>query len=243
MLTKATQMNEMDKVDVLVATPLRLKTLIERSRVDLGSVTFLVLDEADKLFEMGFVDQVDAAVAACANPRCARALFSATLPETVERMARSVMPSPIRLTIGERNAAAATVSQSLVFCGEEKGKLLALRALFAEGLKPPAIVFTQSKDRAKQLARELSGDGLRLGLVHAGMSDGKRQAQVDRLRAGDTWVLIATDLMARGMDFVGVSAVINYDFPGLSLIHISEPTRPLYISYAVFCLKKKKKAE
>ena len=86
--------------------------------------------------------------------------------------------------------------------------------MFAKGVKPPAIVFTQSKDRAKQLARELQGDGLRLGLIHAGMSDAKRQAQVDRFRAGDTWTLVATDLMARGMDFVGVGTVVNYDFPG-----------------------------
>jgi ATP-dependent RNA helicase DDX52/ROK1 len=207
-------MNEMDKVDVLVATPLRLKTLLERKRVVLSKTTFLILDEADKLFEMGFVEQVDAAVAACDAPNVTRALFSATLPETVERLARSVMHAPVRLTIGERNVPNETIAQRLVFCGQERGKLLALRQLFSEGLKPPVIVFAQSKDRAKQLAKELQGDGLRLGLIHAGMSDAKRHAQVDRFRAGDTWTLIATDLMARGMDFVGISTVVNFDFPG-----------------------------
>jgi ATP-dependent RNA helicase DDX52/ROK1 len=219
-LTKATQMNEMDKVDVLVATPLRLKSLIEKKRVSLSAVKYLVLDEADKLFEMGFVEQVDAAAAACDGPNVTRALFSATLPETVERLARSVMSAPMRLTVGERNAASETVRQSLVFVGQERGKPLALRQLFSAGVKPPAIVFVQSKDRAKQLARELRGDGLRLGLIHAGMSDAKRQAQVDRFRAGDTWTLVATDLMARGMDFVGVGTVINYDFPGSSHAYV-----------------------
>jgi ATP-dependent RNA helicase DDX52/ROK1 len=214
LLTKATQNNEMDKVDILVATPLRLKSLVEKGKVRLSSVAFLVLDEADKLFEMGFVEQVDAAVAACDNPEVVRALFSATLPETVEQLARSVMTQPMRLTVGERNAASGTIAQRLVFCGQERGKLLALRQLINEGVKPPIIVFVQSKDRAKQLVKELSGDGLRLGIVHAAMSDAKRQAQVDRFRAGDTWVLVATDLMARGMDFVGVSTVVNYDFPG-----------------------------
>lgn len=120
-MTKATQMNEMDKVDVLVATPLRLKSLIEKKRVSLSAVKYLVLDEADKLFEMGFVEQVDAAAAACDGPNVTRALFSATLPETVERLARSVMSAPMRLTIGERNAASETVKQSLVFCGQERG--------------------------------------------------------------------------------------------------------------------------
>jgi superfamily II DNA/RNA helicase len=108
-------MNEMDKVDVLVATPLRLKSLIEKKRVSLSAVKYLVLDEADKLFEMGFVEQVDAAAAACDGPNVTRALFSATLPETVERLARSVMSAPMRLTVGERNAASETVRQSLVF--------------------------------------------------------------------------------------------------------------------------------
>ena len=172
------------------------------------------MDEADKLFEMGFVEQVDSAVAACDGPEVTRALFSATLPETVEQLARSVMTAPMRLTVGERNAASGTIAQRLVFCGQERGKLLAMRQLIAEGVKPPIIVFVQSKDRAQQLAKELAGDGLHLGLIHAGMSDTKRQAQVDRFRAGDTWVLVATDLMARGMDFVGVSTVVNYDFPG-----------------------------
>ena len=167
----------MDKVDVLVATPLRLKSLIEKRKCNLSFVEFLVLDEADKLFEMGFVEQVDAAVAACDGPRVTRALFSATLPETVEQLARSVMTSPMRLTVGERNSANATIAQRLLFCGRESGKMLALRQLISDGIKLPIIVFTQSKDRAKQLAKQLQGDGLRLGLVHAGMSDAKRQAQ------------------------------------------------------------------
>lgn len=80
------------------------------------------------------------------------------------------------------------------------------------GVAAPAAPYVP--DRAKQLAKELVGDGLHLGLIHAAMSDAKRQAQVDRFRAGDTWVLVATDLMARGMDFVGVSTVVNFDFPG-----------------------------
>ena len=137
----------MDKVDILVATPLRLKSLIEKKKCHLGAVQYLVLDEADKLFEMGFVEQVDAAVAACDGPEVTRALFSATLPETVEQLARSVMTQPMRLTVGERNSASGTIAQRLVFCGQERGKLLALRQLIAEGIKPPIIVFVQSKVR------------------------------------------------------------------------------------------------
>ena len=221
LLTKATAGNDFSKVDIVVATPMRLKILLQHDKIDLSKVLYLVLDEADKLFEMGFVEQIDAVVAACDNKDVTRALFSATLPEKVEELARSVMARPIRLTVGERNSASNTISQRMVFCGHEAGKLLALRQIIREGIKPPVIIFTQSKERAKHLAKELTGDGLHIGLIHAEMSDSKREEQVDRFRMGETWVLIATDLMARGMDFVGVSTVINFDFPGspTSYIH------------------------
>jgi len=221
LLTKATAGNDFSKVDVLVATPMRLKILLQHEKIDLSKVLYLVLDEADKLFEMGFVEQIDAVVAACNHQDVTRALFSATLPEKVEELARSVMARPMRLTVGERNSASSTIAQRMLFCGHEAGKLLALRQIIREGIKPPVIIFTQSKDRAKQLAKELTGDGLHIGLIHAEMSDSKREEQVDRFRMGETWVLIATDLMARGMDFVGVSTVINFDFPGspTSYIH------------------------
>ena len=221
LLTKATAGNDFSKIDILVATPMRLKILLQHEKIDLSKVLHLVLDEADKLFEMGFVEQIDAVVAACNHRDVTRALFSATLPEKVEELARSVMARPMRLTVGERNSASSTIAQRMLFCGHEAGKLLALRRIIREGIKPPVIIFTQSKDRAKHLAKELTGDGLHIGLIHAEMSDSKREEQVDRFRAGETWVLIATDLMARGMDFVGVSTVINFDFPGspTSYIH------------------------
>ena len=221
LLSKATAGNDFGKVDVVVATPMRLKILLRDDKINLSKVLYLVLDEADKLFEMGFVEQIDAVVAACDNKKITRALFSATLPEKVEELARSVMARPIRLTVGERNSASSTIAQRMVFCGHESGKLLALRQIIREGIKPPVIIFTQSKDRAKTLAKELSGDGLHIGLIHAEMSDSKREEQVNRFRIGETWILVATDLMARGMDFVGVSTVINFDFPGspTSYIH------------------------
>ena len=221
LLSKATAGNDFSKVDVVVATPMRLKILLQDDKINLSKVLYLVLDEADKLFEMGFVEQIDAVVAACDNKKITRALFSATLPEKVEELARSVMPRPIRLTVGERNSASSTIAQRMVFCGHEAGKLMALRQIIRDGIKPPVIIFTQSKDRAKVLAKELTGDGLHIGLIHAEMSDTKREEQVDRFRMGETWVLIATDLLARGMDFVGVSTVINFDFPGspTSYIH------------------------
>jgi ATP-dependent RNA helicase DDX52/ROK1 len=201
-------------VDLLITTPLRLGHGLASSRVDLSSVRWLVLDEADKLLETGFVEQMDTLLAACTHAELTRALFSATLPEGVEQLARSVMHSPLRITVGERNAAASTVAQRLMFCGNEQGKLLAMRQLLRDGgMAPPCLVFVQSKERAAQLHRELSLERVPLAAIHADMSQARRDAAVDAFRRGDIWVLIATDLLARGVDVVGVNTVINFDFP------------------------------
>lgn len=145
--------------------------------------------------------------------RCVRALFSATLPEKVEEMARSVLRDPLRITVGHRNAASHDVSQRLVFVGKEEGKLLALRQLLSGGVRPPVLVFVDSKERAQALRRELLLDGFKADAIHGDQPQASRNAAVDNFRIGRTWVLVATDLVGRGMDFLGVNTVVNYDFP------------------------------
>lgn len=208
------------KVDILLANPLRLGAMAAEGKIDLTQVQNLILDEADKLFDMGFTEQIDAVVAACTHANIVRGLFSATLPETVETLARSVLRDPLRVTVGERNTAAALVSQRLLFVGRENGKLLALRQLIAEGLRPPVLVFVNTKERARELHRELMFDGVHVDSLHAAQSQAARQAAVDNFRLGKTWVLVATDLVARGMDFAGVNTVINFDFPGSTTDYI-----------------------
>ncbi|KAL3679585.1 hypothetical protein R1sor_022541 [Riccia sorocarpa] len=200
-------------IDVLVSTPLRLARLLKKKRVSLSGVQYLILDEADKLFEMGFVKQIDSIVAGCSNPKAIRALFSATLPDSVEELARTIMVDPVRIIVGEKNSAASTVDQRLVYVGSEDGKFLALKQLFKESLKPPILLFVDSKERARELHKDLAIDGVSVDSIHAGRSQFQRDAAVEKFREGKTWVLIATDLMARGMDFKGVNCVINYDFP------------------------------
>lgn len=103
----------------------------------------------------------------------------------------------------------------------EEGKLLAMRQLIAEGLRPPVLVFLQSKDRAKELFHELVYDGINVDVIHAERTQEQRDAVIRKFRAGEIWVLICTDLMARGIDFKGVNMVINYDLPqsAVSYIH------------------------
>ncbi|KAI5057077.1 hypothetical protein GOP47_0027092 [Adiantum capillus-veneris] len=206
--------------DVLVSTPLRLDYVINQSRIDLSSVEYLVLDESDKLFELGFVEQIDSVVNACTNSRILRSLFSATLPDVVEELARSIMHDAVRIVVGEKNSASQLVKQKLLFVGSEEGKLLALRQTFCNSLHPPILLFVQSKERAKELFKELAFEDFHIGCIHADMTQAQRETAVDKFREGKTWVLIATDLLARGMDFKGVNCVINFDFPSTIAAYI-----------------------
>lgn len=206
--------------DILISTPFRLQYAITKRKLDLSKVEFLVLDESDKLFELGLVEQVDAVVKACSNPSILRSLFSATLPDTVEELARTIMHDAVRVIIGRKNSASESIKQKLIFVGSEEGKLIALRQSFAESLNPPVLLFVQNKERAKELYNELKYDEIRADVIHADLSQIQRENAVDNFRSGKTWVLIATDVIARGMDFKGVNCVINYDFPDSAAAYI-----------------------
>ena len=220
-LSKATAAGcDFDKVDILLANPLRLDAMAREGKIDLSNVETLVLDEADKLFEMGFAEQIDACLASCTNENIVRALFSATLPETVEQLARSVLRDPLRVTVGERNVSATSVEQKLLFVGREDGKLLGVRQLLADGVRPPVLIFVNTKDRAKEVHRELMFDGVHVDSLHASQGQAAREKAVEKFREGKTWVLIATDLVARGLDFAGVETVVNFDFPNSTLDYI-----------------------
>ncbi|KAG0361320.1 RNA-dependent ATPase rok1 [Podila minutissima] len=219
MLTKATAATQgqaphlRQKYDILISTPLRLVHAIQQEKMELGHVRHLILDEADKLLEQGFLEQTDEIFAACSHPSLQKSLFSATLPSGVEALANTFMRSPIRIVIGSKNAATETISQKLVYCGSEEGKLIAMRQQIQGGLKPPVLIFVQSIERAKELFHELIYDGIHVDVIHSERTKAQRDKIVEGFRQGKVWVLIATELMARGVDFKGVNLVINYDFP------------------------------
>ncbi|PIA39309.1 hypothetical protein AQUCO_02600036v1 [Aquilegia coerulea] len=161
-------------IDILVSTPLRLQFAIRKRKLDLSRVEYLVLDESDKLFELGFVKQIDSIVKACSNPSIIRSLFSATLPESVEELARTIMHDAVRIIVGRKNSASDLIKQKLIFAGNEEGKFIAFRQIFKESWTPPVLVFLQSKERARQLYKELAFDDIRVDIIHADLS----QAQV-----------------------------------------------------------------
>ncbi|CAO3692624.1 unnamed protein product [Rhizopus stolonifer] len=218
-LSKATASDKLQtpesrqKFDILVTTPLRLVYAIKEKEVDLSAVRHLVLDEADKLLDQGFLDQTDEIFSACSSTTIQKCMFSATFTSHVEELAKSVMKDPIHIVIGAKNAATETIKQELLFTGTESGKRIALRQLIQKGLKPPVLIFVQSIDRAKELFHELVFDGINVEVIHSDRTKAQRDKIIDQFRVGKIWVLIATDLMARGLDFKGVNLVINYDFP------------------------------
>jgi ATP-dependent RNA helicase DDX52/ROK1 len=199
--------------DILISTPLRLVHALKEGHIQLDRARHLVLDEADKLLELGFLEQMDEILAACSSPKLHKALFSATIPSGVETLAESFMTSPVRVVIGTKNAATETISQKLLFVGSEEGKMVAIRQLIQKGLTPPVLIFVQSIDRAKELFHELVYDGINVDVMHSERTKAQRDAIIQGLRSGKIWVLITTELMARGIDFKGVRLVINYDFP------------------------------
>ncbi|KAG7195890.1 RNA-dependent ATPase rok1 [Scheffersomyces spartinae] len=203
-----------DKYEILVTTPLRLIDVVKLGKLDLSKVEHLVIDEADKLFDQGFVEQTDDILSNCSNKLLRKSMFSATIPSGVEAMGNSIMRDPIRVIIGHKEAASSTIDQKLVFTGNEEGKLLAIRQMLQQGeFKPPVIIFLQSIHRAKALFHELLYDRLNVDVIHAERTPKQRDEVIKKFKNGDIWVLVTTDVISRGVDFKGVNLVINYDVP------------------------------
>ncbi|GAA5837774.1 hypothetical protein JCM11251_002319 [Rhodosporidiobolus azoricus] len=219
-------------IDILITTPLRLVFALKSSHVSLSTTSHLILDEADKLFELNFLEQTDEILAACSAGRpegaaeVRKGMFSATMPSSVEEMAKGVMAGAgggmVRAIVGHKEAATSTITQTLSFVNTEDHKLLSLRTLITSGqFTPPVLIFVQSIIRAKELANELIFDGINADAIHADRTPEERDEVVKRFASGQVWCLICTDVMARGVDFKGVKLVINYDFPqsAMSYIH------------------------
>ncbi|XP_069116361.1 probable ATP-dependent RNA helicase DDX52 isoform X1 [Argopecten irradians] len=211
------------KFDILVSTPNRLVYMLKQDCLRLNSVEWLVVDESDKLFEegkTGFRDQLAEIYKACDGRNLRRAMFSATFAFDVEEWCKLNLDNVIQAYIGAKNSATETIQQELKFVGTESGKLFAIREIIQQGIEPPVLVFVQSKDRAKQLFRELIYDGINVDAIHSDRTQLQRDNVVKSFRAGKIWIMICTELMGRGIDFKGVNLVINYDFPNSAISYI-----------------------
>jgi ATP-dependent RNA helicase RhlE len=198
-------------VDILVATPGRLLDLVQRGNVKLGNVTFLVIDEADRMFDMGFIKDVRRIVASVAKQRHTL-MFSATMPPDVARLAGEVLRNPERVEIAPQGRTVEKVDQRVYFVNSATKRALLSHLLADESLER-VIVFTRTKRGANRVAEALEDRGVSSEAIHGNKSQNARQKALDNFSRGRARVLVATDLASRGIDVVGVTHVINYELP------------------------------
>jgi len=198
-------------VDILIATPGRLLDLMERGNVRLGRVGFLVLDEADRMFDMGFIRDVRRIVAAVGKDR-QTLLFSATMPEDVSRLAADILRDPVRVEITPQGRTVDRIDQGVYFVNATNKRAL-LAHLLADADLERVIVFTRTKRGANRVAEMLDRGGVPSEAIHGNKSQNARQRALDSFSRGRARVLVATDLAARGIDVQGVTHVINYELP------------------------------
>ncbi|MEW5734883.1 MAG: DEAD/DEAH box helicase [Thermodesulfobacteriota bacterium] len=196
--------------EIIVACPGRLLDHVNRRSVVLSRVEILVLDEADQMFDMGFLPDVRKILGHLPRNRQAL-LFSATMPDQIRGLANEVLRDPAIVRIGMA-APAETVSHALYPVASHRKTALLMELLRQTG-QGPVLVFTRTKHRAKKLDEQLARAGYRSASIQGNLSQAKRQAALDGFRTGRCRVLVATDIAARGIDVTGVSHVINYDVP------------------------------
>jgi ATP-dependent RNA helicase RhlE len=206
-------------IDVLVATPGRLLDLMSQGLVKLGNVEHFVLDEADRMFDMGFIQDVRRVVAVLPKQR-QTLLFSATMPNAVVDLSRNILRDPRRVAVAPQETSAKTVSQALYLVSrQQKGQLLQ-HVLSGDGVTR-TIVFTRTKHGANRVSDQLQRRGIGAAAIHGNKSQGARVRALEAFKRGALPVLVATDIAARGIDVDEVSHVINYDLPNVpeSYVH------------------------
>ena len=198
-------------VEVLIATPGRLLDHIESKNCVLNQVEYVVLDEADRMLDIGFLPDLQRILSYLPKQR-QTLLFSATFSPEIRRLAQSYLQDPVTVEVAQRNAAASTVEQHFYSVTEED-KRRAVRQLVARRELSQALVFVNSKLGAARLARAFERDGLNTTALHGDKSQDERLKALDAFKRGDVHLLVATDVAARGLDIVDLPAVFNYDVP------------------------------
>jgi len=199
-------------VDIIVATPGRLIDHLEKQHVVFDDLEVLVLDEADRMLDMGFAPQINRIVAQI-HPYRQTLLFSATMPPEVEALARKYLRKPQVVQVGRRSQAAATVRHCVYPVPKHKKMDLLVHLLREAGADDSVLVFTRTKHGADRVVRHLEDAGYAADALHADKTQVQREQALARFKAGETKLLVATDIAQRGLDISGITHVINFDVP------------------------------
>jgi ATP-dependent RNA helicase RhlE len=200
-------------VDILVATPGRLLDLMQQNLVNLQHIQLLVLDEADRMLDMGFVHDVKKIIAKLPVNR-QTLFFSATMAPSINKLASTILRNPVKVQVTPVSSTAETVKQSIYFV-EKRNKQSLLRHLLTDRTIQTALVFTRTKHGADRVAKELNRSGIRAEAIHGNKSQQARQRALQQFRTGMIKVLVATDIAARGIDIEKLTHVINFDLPNV----------------------------
>jgi len=204
-------------VDIIVATPGRLMDHMRQQNAGLTGIEILVLDEADRMMDMGFWPDVRRIISAIPHVR-QTLLFSATMPDEVVRLSKEIVRDPKYVQVGQRSAPARTIThRAVTVSGSGKLDWLVQYLRRPEG---PVLIFTRTKIGADRLARQLAGAGIKCTALHADRTQDQRRAAVEGFRGGRYTVLVATDIAARGLDIDGIHTVINYEVPDSADVYV-----------------------
>jgi ATP-dependent RNA helicase RhlE len=197
--------------DIIVATPGRLLDHMERGNAKFDRLTVLVLDEADRMMDMGFIPDLRRILHKL--PKVRQTLFfSATMPPEIERLSREMLKDPIKIDVGRRPTPATGITAA-VYPVAQNRKTSLLTLLLRSPNMNSVLVFTRTKHRAERLGEQLQSRGFSVAIIHGNRSQGQREQALDQFKDGKAMVMVATDIAARGLDIQDISHVINYDVP------------------------------
>ena len=205
-------------VDILIATPGRLLDLMTQGYVRLNDIRFFVLDEADRMLDMGFVHDVKRIISKLPTQR-QTLLFSATMPEEIRRLSDSILKNPLKVEVTPVSSTAETIEQAVYYVNQRDKKTLLLHLLKGKTINT-ALVFTRTKHGADKVAKELVRSGINAEAIHGNKSQVARQRALNNFKLRYTRVLVATDIAARGIDVEDLSHVINFDIPNIAETYV-----------------------
>jgi ATP-dependent RNA helicase RhlE len=205
-------------VDILIATPGRLLDLIGQGHVDLSYIQFLVLDEADRMLDMGFIRDIRKILALIPDDRQSL-LFSATMPPSIVELSRDILYEPVRVEVSPESTTVEAIEQSLMFV-MKKDKRDLLTHLIRDENPEKVLVFSRTKHGCNRIVKQLAQDEIEALAIHGNKSQGAREKALGRFREGSLQVLVATDVASRGIDVSDISHVINLDLPNESEVYV-----------------------